>query len=79
MRLGNVEVGAREPLFLIAGPCVIESAALCEEVAGRMVEITRALGIPYIFRGYCKEPSSNHLGITAGHKHPSHPVKGAIW
>jgi 2-dehydro-3-deoxyphosphooctonate aldolase (KDO 8-P synthase) len=50
MRLRDVEVGAREPLFLISGPCVIESTALCEEVAGRMLEITRPLGIPYIFK-----------------------------
>jgi 2-dehydro-3-deoxyphosphooctonate aldolase (KDO 8-P synthase) len=50
MRLGGFEVGAREPLFLVSGPCVIESAALCEEVAGRMLETTRALGIPYIFK-----------------------------
>jgi 2-dehydro-3-deoxyphosphooctonate aldolase (KDO 8-P synthase) len=74
MRLGNVEVGAREPLFLIAGPCVIESAALCEEVAGRMVEITRALGIPYIFKAsYDKANRSSRSsfrgpGIDAGLK-----------
>ena len=74
MRLGNVEVGAREPLFLIAGPCVIESAALCEEVAGRMVEITRDLGIPYIFKAsYDKANRSSRSsfrgpGIEAGLK-----------
>ena len=43
MKLADYEVGAREPLFLIAGPCVIESAVLCEEIAGRMLEITRRL------------------------------------
>jgi 2-dehydro-3-deoxyphosphooctonate aldolase (KDO 8-P synthase) len=50
MKLAQFEVGAREPLFLIAGPCVIESAALCEEIAGRMLEITRRLGVPYVFK-----------------------------
>ncbi|NDD73959.1 MAG: 3-deoxy-8-phosphooctulonate synthase [Gammaproteobacteria bacterium] len=50
MKLSGVEVGARAPLFLIAGPCVIESAMLCEEVAGRMLEITRPLGVPYVFK-----------------------------
>ena len=50
MRLGDFVAGAREPLFLISGPCVIESAALCEEIAGRMLEITRPLGIPYVFK-----------------------------
>lgn len=50
MKLAGVDVGARAPLFLIAGPCVIESATLCEEVAGRMLEITRPLGVPYVFK-----------------------------
>ncbi|MEY3466556.1 MAG: 3-deoxy-8-phosphooctulonate synthase [Steroidobacteraceae bacterium] len=50
MKLAGIEVGATQPLFLIAGPCVIESATLCEEVAGRMLEITRPLGVPYVFK-----------------------------
>lgn len=37
-------------MFLIAGPCVIESEDLVMEVAGRMVEITNQLGIEYIFK-----------------------------
>jgi 2-dehydro-3-deoxyphosphooctonate aldolase (KDO 8-P synthase) len=50
MKLGRYEVGLDRPLFLIAGPCVIESAALVEEVAGRMCELTRALNMPYVFK-----------------------------
>ena len=50
MKLAGIEVGATQPLFLIAGPCVIESATLCEEVAGRMLEITRPFGVPYVFK-----------------------------
>ena len=50
MKLAGFEVGIDRPLFLIAGPCVIESAALVEEVAGRMCELTAALGMPYIFK-----------------------------
>ncbi len=50
MKLGGFEVGIDRPLFLIAGPCVIESAALVEEVAGRMCELTRAIGMPYVFK-----------------------------
>jgi 2-dehydro-3-deoxyphosphooctonate aldolase (KDO 8-P synthase) len=37
-------------LFLIAGPCVIESETLVQEVAGRLKEITVALGMPLIFK-----------------------------
>ena len=46
----SVEASASSPLFLIAGPCVIESAALCEEIAGRLVELTTRLGVPYVFK-----------------------------
>src|SRR4029079_10745925 len=38
------------PFFVIAGSCVVESEGLVLEVAGRMQEITTALGIPYIFK-----------------------------
>jgi 2-dehydro-3-deoxyphosphooctonate aldolase (KDO 8-P synthase) len=50
MKLCGFEVGPDRPLFLIAGPCVIESEALVLEVAGRMRELTRELGIPYVFK-----------------------------
>ena len=50
MNLCGHEVGGDRPLFLIAGPCVIESRDLVEEVAGQLVEITRALGVPFVFK-----------------------------
>jgi 2-dehydro-3-deoxyphosphooctonate aldolase (KDO 8-P synthase) len=50
MRLCGFEVGLDRPFFLIAGPCVVESAQLQLEVAGRLKEITAALGIPFIFK-----------------------------
>ncbi|MFM7433465.1 MAG: 3-deoxy-8-phosphooctulonate synthase [Gammaproteobacteria bacterium] len=50
MKLAGVEVGASAPFFLIAGPCVIESEALCEDVAGRMRELCSRLGVHYIFK-----------------------------
>jgi 2-dehydro-3-deoxyphosphooctonate aldolase (KDO 8-P synthase) len=50
MKLGSLEVGLDRPLLVISGPCVIESQALVEEVAGHMVELTRRLGIPYVFK-----------------------------
>ncbi len=50
MKLGAFEVGPDRPLFLIAGPCVIESEALVVEVAGRLRDMTTALGIPFIFK-----------------------------
>jgi 2-dehydro-3-deoxyphosphooctonate aldolase (KDO 8-P synthase) len=50
MKLCHFEAGLDEPLFLIAGPCVIESEALALETAGKLKEITDALGIPFIYK-----------------------------
>ena len=50
MRLLNFEVGLDQPLFLIAGPCVIESEQLQMDVAGQLKEIAGSLGIPFIFK-----------------------------
>jgi 2-dehydro-3-deoxyphosphooctonate aldolase (KDO 8-P synthase) len=74
VKLTGHEVGAREPLFLIAGPCVIESPGLTQEIAGRLKEITTRLGVPYIFKAsYDKANRSSRAsfrgpGIEAGLK-----------
>jgi len=74
MQLAGHQVGADRPLFLIAGPCVIEGATLTEEIAGRLKEITGRLGIPFIFKAsYDKANRSSRdsfrgPGIEAGLK-----------
>ena len=50
MKLCDFEVGLDRPLFLIAGPCVIESQELALETAGQLKEMTTALGIPFIYK-----------------------------
>ena len=50
MKLCGFEVGLDQPLFLIAGPCVIESMQLQLDVAGRLKEITGKLGMNFIFK-----------------------------
>ncbi len=50
MNLCGFDVGLRRPFFLISGPCVVESAQLQLDVAGRLKEITAELGIPFIFK-----------------------------
>ena len=50
MKLCGFEVGLHQPIFLIAGPCVIESEQLQMDTAGTLKEITAALGIPFIFK-----------------------------
>lgn len=46
----GIRFGPGRPLFLIAGPCVIESEALCLETAERLKTITSRLGLPWIFK-----------------------------
>ncbi|MCP9469493.1 MAG: 3-deoxy-8-phosphooctulonate synthase [Nitrospira sp.] len=48
--IGSIMVGPGRPPFLIAGPCVIESEQLAMETAGRVAEIARSLGMPYVFK-----------------------------
>jgi 2-dehydro-3-deoxyphosphooctonate aldolase (KDO 8-P synthase) len=50
MKLCGFEVGLQQRFFLIAGPCVIESEQLQMDTAGTLQEITRSLGIPFIFK-----------------------------
>ncbi len=50
MKLCGFEVGLNQPLFLIAGPCVIESEQLALDSAGQLKEITARLGIPFIYK-----------------------------
>jgi len=48
--VADLSIGGGRPLALIAGPCVIESEQHAIDLAGRLVEITRALRVPYIFK-----------------------------
>jgi len=50
LNLCGFEVGLDRPLFLIAGPCVVESEQLQIDVAGELKEIAGALGVPFIFK-----------------------------
>ena len=74
MKLAGAEIGADRPLFLIAGPCVVESAQLTFDVAGRLKDITTRLGIPFVFKAsYDKANRSSRAsyrgpGIEAGLK-----------
>jgi 2-dehydro-3-deoxyphosphooctonate aldolase (KDO 8-P synthase) len=61
VKLCGFEAGIDQPLFVIAGPCVIESAALAIDTAGALKEITAALGIPFIYKSsYDKANRSSH-------------------
>ena len=72
MKLCGFDVGLDRPLFLIAGPCVVESESLQVDVAGKLNEICTSLHIPFIFKSsYDKANRSSHasfrgLGIDEG-------------
>ena len=74
MKLAGFEVGLHKPIFLIAGPCVIEGPTLTQEIAGRLKEITSRLGIAFVFKAsYDKANRSSSKsyrgpGIDAGLK-----------
>ncbi len=50
MKLCNFNVGLDQPIFLIAGPCVIESEQMALDTAGALKEITQSLGMPFIYK-----------------------------
>jgi len=74
MKLTDFEVGLDRPLFLIAGPCVIESETLVQEIAGVLKEITTALGMRLIFKASFDKANRSSVasyrgpGIEAGLK-----------
>ena len=66
VRIGPVTLGGRRPLALIAGPCVIESEGACLEVAARLKELTRSLGIPLIFKSSYDKANRSSLSSFRG-------------
>ncbi len=72
MKLCHFEAGLDRPLFLIAGPCVVESRQLQIDTAGQLKEICASLAIPFIFKSsYDKANRSSGqsfrgLGMEAG-------------
>jgi 2-dehydro-3-deoxyphosphooctonate aldolase (KDO 8-P synthase) len=67
MKLTTFEVGPDKPLFLIAGPCVIESEQLALDTAGELKRITTKLGIPFIYKSSFDK--ANRTSVS-GHRGP---------
>ena len=72
MKLCGFDVGIQHPIFLIAGPCVIESEQMAIDTAGQLKEICASVGIPFIYKSsYDKANRSSNktfrgFGITEG-------------
>ncbi len=66
MKLCGFQIGLEHPFFLIAGPCVIESAQLQLDTAGALQDITTRLGIPFIFKSSFDKANRSSGGSFRG-------------
>ncbi|MCD5363450.1 3-deoxy-8-phosphooctulonate synthase [Chromobacterium aquaticum] len=66
MKLCGFEVGLNHPLFLIAGPCVIESEQMALDTAGQLKEITAELGINFIYKSSYDKANRSSGGSFRG-------------
>jgi len=70
--VGSLRLGGGNPLFLIAGPCVIESEAHARMMAEKVAKIANDCGIPYIFKASYDKANRSSLkafrgpGLTEG-------------
>lgn len=61
VKVGTVRFGGKQPLALIAGPCVIESKKACLDLAGRLARLAAREGIPFVFKAsYDKANRTSH-------------------
>lgn len=66
VKVGDVSIGGGGPFALIAGPCVIESPELCLEVATYVRDVTKELGIPYIFKASFDKANRTSVSSARG-------------
>jgi len=64
MTLDNLKTS--NSFFLIAGPCIIENESMAMNIAEKIVEITKKLNIPYIFKGSYKKANRSRLDSFTG-------------
>ncbi len=64
--LPNINFKDSKNFFLIAGPCAIEGEQMAMDIAGKIVEITNELEIPYIFKGSFKKANRSRIDSFTG-------------
>jgi len=65
-KIGGVEIGLDAPLFVMAGPCVIESKACCLDIANRLVDIGQRTGVGVIFKASFDKANRSSLHSFRG-------------
>ena len=66
MKLCGFEAGLDRPLFVIAGPCVVESAELAIDTAGELKEICEDLAVPFIYKSSYDKANRSSIGSFRG-------------
>jgi len=66
IRIGKIQAGSGRPLFLIAGPCVIESERHALHMAARLSAIARALRVPFVFKASYDKANRTSLDSYRG-------------
>jgi 2-dehydro-3-deoxyphosphooctonate aldolase (KDO 8-P synthase) len=66
IKIGNVRIGGNLPLVLIAGPCVIESESSAIRHAKQLKDITRRLGVPFIFKSSYDKANRSSINSFRG-------------
>jgi 2-dehydro-3-deoxyphosphooctonate aldolase (KDO 8-P synthase) len=64
--IGNVEICMNGPMFVMAGPCVIESRAGCLTIAKSLLRVTEKLGVPAIFKASFDKANRSSLASFRG-------------
>jgi 2-dehydro-3-deoxyphosphooctonate aldolase (KDO 8-P synthase) len=66
MKLAQFQVGLDRPLFLIAGPCVVESEGLTLDIAGQLKDMAGRVGMPFIFKASYDKANRSSLQSFRG-------------
>jgi 2-dehydro-3-deoxyphosphooctonate aldolase (KDO 8-P synthase) len=65
-KIGNIDIGLDAPLFVIAGPCVIESKNICLDIADKLVKIAASSGVGMIFKASFDKANRSSLHSFRG-------------
>jgi len=66
MKLCDFDAGNNQPIFLIAGTCVVESETMALDTAGQLKEICAALGVPFIYKSSFDKANRSSSGGFRG-------------
>ena len=66
MKIANFEVGNGKPFFLMSGPCVIESEQMAMDTAGYLKEVTKDLGINFVYKSSFDKANRSSINSFRG-------------